>query len=453
MTGSAPIPVPRDIPLPLPADATLLQALLVVLFLLHILFVNLMVGGSVLAVICEILGLRRKEFDKLAERIAATVTVNKSLAVVFGVAPLLAINVLYTVYFYTANSLTGAAWIAVVPVVIAAFLVTYLHKYTWAQLADFKGLHIAIGTAGALLFLAVPLIFLANVNLMLFPDAWTRAGGFFSALTLPNVIPRYLHFVAASVAVAALFCLIAFTRAGYRLSDHLPGFDRNQLRRFFYGFALGASLLQLLFGPLVLVTLPSQGMSWFLILVIGVGAAAGIAAMAVMGLEIVKPAPRPAPRLIAVVSLITLTAFCMGYGRHLYRENAVAEHRELMRAVTRDYGWAVAAAQWREATGQAVTRVPMGRMIFESTCSACHAVDRVLVGPTVAEIAAIYTGNPSGIATWTDAPGRKRDGFPPMPAFRLGDEKLLAVANYMLELGSGEAAAADPAAGAKDDQE
>ena len=126
----------------------------------------------------------------------------------------------------------------------------------------------------------------------------------------------------------------------------------------------------------------------------------------------------------------------MGYGRHLYRENAIAEHRDLMRAATDEYGWAVAAAQWREATGQRRTAVPLGQKIFEGTCAACHTLDRVLVGPALREIAQLYAGNPAGIIAWTNAPGRKRDGFPIMPAFKLGDEKLEAVANYMLKLGS-----------------
>jgi cytochrome c len=461
MIASVAIPLPRDIPLPLPADSILLQALLVVLFLLHILFVNLMVGGSILAVVCEILGRRRADFDALAQRIAATVTVNKSLAVVLGIAPLLAINVLYTVYFYTANSLTGGAWISVVPLVIVAFLLTYLHKYTWEQLADFKGLHIALGAAGALLFLLIPLIFLANVNLMLFPAEWVRVDGFFSTLLLANVFPRYLHFVAASVAVAALFFVIYFSRAGFDPAAHFTGMDRAYLRRFFYGFALGASLLQLLFGPLLLMTLPSQGMSWFLILVITVGATCGVAAMVVMWREITRPLARPLPRLVTVVSLITLAAFCMGYGRHIYRENAVTDHRRQMLAATDDYGWAVAAAQWREATGQTRTAVPLGQKIFESTCAACHTLDRVLVGPAVREIAQLYTGNPAGIVTWTNAPGKKREGFPVMPAFKLGDDKLTAVANYMLALGGGDGdlqngagagadSAGDPETGAPD---
>lgn len=44
------IPVPKDIPLDLPLPEWLLVSLLIVSFLLHIIFVNLMVGGSPLSI-------------------------------------------------------------------------------------------------------------------------------------------------------------------------------------------------------------------------------------------------------------------------------------------------------------------------------------------------------------------------------------------------------------------
>jgi cytochrome c len=433
------LPIPRDIPLALPADAILLQTLLVLLFLWHILFVNLMVGGSLLTLVFEILGRRRRGFDALAKEIAGTVTVNKSLAVVFGVGPLLAINVLYTVHFYTANALTGAAWIAIVPLVTVAFLITYLHKYTWDRMP--KSWHIALGGLGAALFLVIPLIFLANINLMLFPSRWLEVRGFASAFALANAGPRYWHFLTASVAVSALFLLVYFLRAGYPIEKKLPDLTRAGLRRLFYGIALGATCAQLFFGLLVLVTLPRIGLSALLFVVIGVGVTFAATAAVLMGREVIKPADRAMPRGVAVFALITLTAFAMGYGRHIYRENALREHRRLIAAHTADVGWLTAAAQWREATGQGLTAVPLGQKIFESTCAACHAKDRVLVGPSLAEIAGLYAGNPRGIADWTNNPGKKRVGFQQMPAFRLGDEKLAAVAAYVLELGGAAAPA------------
>ncbi len=450
MDPLAGLPQPRDIPLPLPADPVLLQAVLVVTFMLHILFVNLMVGGMLIALALEIAGRRRRRWDELAHEIVKTVTVNKSLAVVLGVGPLLGINVLYTVYFYSANALTGTAWIMIVPLVTAAFLAAYAHKYSWNSLAHAPGLHLAIGGLAALLLLLIPLIFLSNVNLMLFPERWPHVRGFLSALALPNALPRYLHFLLASVAVAALFLLFWFTRPGYPLAARLPELDRPALRRLFYGIALGASAGQLLAGPLLLATLPREGMSWLLLAVIALGASLAVAAMALMWREIATPPPdfggRPAPRVgrhyAAVVVLITGAAFSMGYGRHLYRETAVAGHRAQMAQRTADHGWQVAAARWREATGVTLDKTPPGQRIFDGTCASCHAVDRVLVGPSLREIAALYAGDPAGIVRWTNAPGRKRPDFPPMPAFRLGDEKLSAVAVYMLEL------AAAPAVGA-----
>lgn len=116
------VPVPRDIPLPLPAPQAFLEVLLIVAFVAHILFVNLMVGGSLLTFALQLRGLRRPEFDRAAHVVASTVTVNKSIAVVLGVAPLLLINVLYTMHFYTANALTGIAWILLVPLISMAFL-------------------------------------------------------------------------------------------------------------------------------------------------------------------------------------------------------------------------------------------------------------------------------------------------------------------------------------------
>ena len=125
------VPIPLDLPLPLPAVRSHLEVAIVLTFLLHILFVNLMVGGSVLTFVFQLLGRRHRDYDRLARQIGATITVNKSLAVVLGVGPLLAMNALYTLYFYSANALTGAAWISIVPLVAMAFLVTSAHKYSW----------------------------------------------------------------------------------------------------------------------------------------------------------------------------------------------------------------------------------------------------------------------------------------------------------------------------------
>ena len=431
-----PMPVPKDFLLPLPAASADLQLAIVALFLAHILFVNLMVGGVLLSLAAEIRGLRRRPYDALAKKIAATVTVNKSMAVVLGVGPLLVINALYGLYFYTANSLTGRAWILIVPVVICAFLLLYLHKYSWDALADRKGLHLAIGGAGAVLLLAVPLIFLANVNLMLFPDRWIGVEGFLSALALPNVVPRFFHFTLASVAVAALFLAGWLCRPGFDFVNELPGLDRSELKREFLTVAFGATALQLLAGPLVLLTLPPHGLSWLLAGTLAVAVSFGVAALALLWRESSAQGPLSAGYWKVIV-LLGCTVGLMGVTRHLYRETAITPHRQLVAAHTAAFESAALGARMRLAAGTprlgAVdVSASVGERVFRATCMACHDVETRRVGPPLTEIVDLYTGNPDGLIAWVKAPGRKREGFQQMPPITMQDAQYRAVADYIL---------------------
>jgi cytochrome c len=443
MDPSASLPVPHDIPLPLPLDQFLLETAVVLLFLTHILFVNFMVGASTLTLVYEIVGLRKEKYDALARAWAATITVNKSLAVVLGVAPLLVVNVLYTVHFYTANSLTGSAWIMIIPLIVAAFLLGYLHYYTWDRLSQSKGLHISIGAVATAIFWLVPLIFLANINLMLFPERWTEVRGFVSAVTMQNVFPRYLHFILASLAVTGLFGAAWFGRTGFDVETRLPGFDRPKLRRRCYEIAFGATLMQFLVGTLVYFTLPAQGVSFFMTGVVLLGVVFALVALWMLWGEVVAPAARIGRRFAPIVIVLSATVTCMAMGRHLYREESLSAHRELMAESTADFQREVQAAAWRKKQGITLAKVPRGERTFQ-VCAGCHALDREKGAPTVREIQRIYAGNPTGIVAWAKSPGRKRTKFAAMPPFaHVPEADLKATAEYMLRFGQTKPAKAD----------
>jgi cytochrome c len=430
-------PIPRDFSLPLPASELELELAIIGLFLLHILFVNLTVGGSLLTLLYEWRGLRRPALDPLAREIAATVTVNKSLAVVLGVGPLLVINALYGLYFYSANSLTGSAWIMIVPLVITAFLLLYAHKYSWQTLADRKGLHLAIGGTGTVLLLFVPLVFLANINLMLFPDRWTEVEGFLSTLVLPNVLPRYLHFVLASVALTSLFLAGWFCRRRIPYADRFPGLDRGEVRRELLTTTFAATALQLLAGPIVLATLPPHGLSWLMIGNIAVGAVLGMIALVLLWNEARSASPLSL-RYWAVVVLLTGTVALMAFGRHLYREQAIAPHRALVAAHTAAFRAKSLGAQMRLAAG--VPRIGAaeqvaspGERTYRAVCMACHALEERRVGPPLIEIVELYAGNPDALIAWVRAPGKKRASYPQMPPISMQEPQYRAVASYILE--------------------
>jgi cytochrome c len=431
-------PIPRDIPLPLPANHWLLEGLLVVAFLAHILFVNLVVGGSILVLGLEIRGVRDPDFDRLAQKLAATVTVNKSLAVVLGVAPLLLINVLYTVHFYTANALTDTAWILLVPSVSAAFLLLYLHKYTWQRLAAHKGVHIAILSLAVVLFLLIPFVFLANVNLMTFPERWTGVRGFVSALALPNVLPRYVHFLGASLVLTSLFAVHYFGRPAFRMAGEFDRLTKPAVRRVFYSVAFVVSIAQFLAGPLVLFTLPSKGLHETVLGTILLGAVLAVPAVWMIWKDMTVPEPH-GKRLPFIVAYLTMTVLCMALGRHMYRALALAEHRGKVEVATKQWvrDAAQAAYDQRTRAERGAAGISEGQHGFQTTCAACHARDRVLVGPSLTEIARLYAGNPDGIVAWARAPGWKRKDGPQMPAFAsMEPAMLLQIASHMLATGA-----------------
>jgi cytochrome c len=436
------VPVPKDIPLPLPMPEWFFVVMLVISFLFHIIFVNLMLGGSLLALAAQIKGLKNKEYDVLAHEIAKTITVNKSIAVVLGIAPLLTINVLYTIYFYSANALTGLMWISVIPLVTVAFLLTYLHKYTWETLADHKAVHICILAFATVIFLFIPFIFLTNINLMLFPEKWGVLKGFMDALLLPNVFPRYLHFIFSSLAVTGLFLFWYNSRKSYPFESLYTKFTRYDIQKKGYSLALTASLCQFVIGPLVLLTLPSKGMGWNLILVILSGVVIALPAVWMIWKRLTGPRETIEKGFYKIAFMLGITVLCMGSGRQIYRANSLAKHQELVKVKTAEFQVLrkKAAAKMKAAqAGENVSGLSdaeRGQNVFNQYCASCHKADTKLVGPPVTEMASIYKDNKSALQKWIKNPGKKRADAIQMPGFesQLNQEQLDQLAEYILNI-------------------
>ncbi|MDG1813655.1 MAG: cytochrome-c peroxidase, partial [Porticoccaceae bacterium] len=76
-----------------------------------------------------------------------------------------------------------------------------------------------------------------------------------------------------------------------------------------------------------------------------------------------------------------------------------------------------------------------GEIAYLGVCTGCHSYTGRLIGPSVEVIQAMYAGNPQGLADYINAPVKKRNNFPEMPAQNyLDSETQLAVAKYMLQV-------------------
>lgn len=198
-----------DLFLALPLPESWLEGLLFLTFGLHLLFVLLMLGTAMLGFVFFLKAwLERDAAGQLWNKKVVTTHLGlKSLAVVLGVGPLLLIQVRYSHAFFTATGLFAYAWLAVIPLLIVAFLTidAFGHK-----IAGRPWLPLLCGAVGLGALLTVPAIFTSALSLMerqgFWPD-FAAKGPHFDAVFSPHWLLRYLHILGAALVFGAAFHL------------------------------------------------------------------------------------------------------------------------------------------------------------------------------------------------------------------------------------------------------
>jgi hypothetical protein len=188
------------------------EGLDLVTFVAHLLFMNVMFGGSIIALL-SLRAQKRGGVSPVPEELSARLPTLLALTVNLGVAPLLFIQVLYGHFLYTSTILMAVFWLSVILLVILAYYLLYIYDFKYRALEGRRGL--ILGLSMALLF-CVSFIFSNAMTMMIVPATWTayfgNAQGTLLNLSDPTLIPRYLHFVLAALAVGGLF--IAFLGYG-----------------------------------------------------------------------------------------------------------------------------------------------------------------------------------------------------------------------------------------------
>jgi hypothetical protein len=230
----------------IPAPWGLFELLLSLTFAAHLLVMNAALGGTLLALFTP--GPGRSAAGDLARRLPTTVAITVNL----GVPPLLFASVLYGQYLYTAAILTAVTWLSLFMVVMAAYALLYVFQPR--ATAPASGVVVALA---ALLLLAASFILVNVSTLSLRPEVWKayfeHPGGTILNLDDPTLLPRWLHFVIASMAVGGLFLALTNRKAAGR-GDPVAA-DRVRLG---LGWFNRATMVQLLVGLWFFFSLPEN---------------------------------------------------------------------------------------------------------------------------------------------------------------------------------------------------
>lgn len=247
--------IPNSDPIGLPAPAWLLQFLLILTFVLHLLAMNLLVGGVVIMGIAHRRGKSSPFYEKLAERLSRALPPTMAMTITLGIAPLLFVQVLYGQAFYTTSILMAWPWLAIVPLLIVSYYGLYIVQFKPEWLGNYRT---AISWMSALIILFIGLLFTSNSVLILDPSKW---GPMYAAsdtglrLELANngIWARYLHSIVAGFAVSGLG--LGFLAKLYAKDD--PEWSREATA---YGgkWFVNGTLVNLIVGMWFLFSIPKE---------------------------------------------------------------------------------------------------------------------------------------------------------------------------------------------------
>ncbi len=314
--------IPHPDPLPLAGPPALNWFLLTLTFLLHMIAMNVMLGGSIISVT---LSGRTEPQRKLQAFLAKAMPAMVATTVTLGVAPLLLTQVSYGRLFFASSVLMAWYWGAVIFILILAYYGTYLVSFKGSALG---GLRRPVLALTALLFLAIAFIYTNNMTLMLHPGRFAELyaanpGGSNLNLADGTVIPRLLHMVFGALAVAGF--IIACWGVLRLAKDEESG--RYALRLGGNWF-LAATLVNFAFGIWWMVALPREIMLRFMgrsplasaALAFGVILAFVTLALVFVGMRRAQP-KKP---LIAAAVLLLGTLIAMVLARDEVRQGALA---------------------------------------------------------------------------------------------------------------------------------
>jgi len=254
MDPSRLIPAPDTLPVPW----GWFQILLLLTFVLHLLFMNAMLGTAIIALVSHLK--KPKSALPVTADISRKLPYTIAFTVNLGVPPLLFLQVLYGHFFYVSSVLMAVYWISIIALLLIAYYSAYIYDFKYEALGAPRLFFIS---ATVLIFLFIAFMFSNNLTLMLHPERWAqyfhKPAGNILNLSDQTLLPRYLHFITASVAVGGLFLALVGRFKRSMGTARQREYIELGLNWFCY-----ATMGQVIIGIWFLISLPSKTMALFL---------------------------------------------------------------------------------------------------------------------------------------------------------------------------------------------
>ncbi len=302
--------IPTLDPNPLPAPYWVFKLLLIGTFFLHILAMNLMLGGAVLALALRRLSKNREQGNRMFVDLSKKLPVLLPATITLGIAPLLFLQVLYGQFFYTSSVIVAWPWFLVLLFLTLAYYGFYYASFNSGQYLDKASMAVLLSV---LLLFVIGFTYTNNLTLSLAPSRWAAKyfkgpSGWNLNWSEPTLVPRFLHFFVAAVAMGGLLLVFMAFAKWRRDREYARGLLQFGGKAFMF-----ATMAQFLVGIWFLATLSKQirmlflGDSAIATVLLVVGVIGGVGAIFLMAEALRKENIRLAayyvPGIIGVVIL------------------------------------------------------------------------------------------------------------------------------------------------------
>jgi len=313
--------IPAMDPNPLPAPYWVFKLLLLVTFFLHILAMNFVLGGGVLALVAKWGSRNRENGARLFLDVGKKLPVFLPATITLGIAPLLFLQVLYGQYFYTSSIVMAWPWFLVLVFLTLAYYGFYYVSYRGSQQRGKAG---RVMLCSVLLLFLVGFLFSNNLTLSQAPSRWAEKyfanpAGWNLNLTEPTLLPRFLHFFIAAVAVGGLLLVFMALARWKRDVEYARQLLQSGGKAFMY-----ATMAQFVVGIVFLVSLPRELRMLFMgdnplaTILLLVGIAGGIGMIFLMSDALRKERIRIAAFYVPAIGAVVIA--CMSIMRDILRD-------------------------------------------------------------------------------------------------------------------------------------
>jgi cytochrome c len=409
----------------------LVKYLILIVYFIHIPFISLLLGGTLLSVFFRLLAVANPQsrFRQVSRDFIEVLIFRKTAGIILGVLPLIVLTLIEGQVFYDANIAVVKFLMYATVLISAGITLAYFYQYSFQMAEENVWLQLFSGLSALFFLLLGYFIFSVNSALIFDPGRWANVTAVSKFLFSWNVIARYLHFLSAALAVSGL-AMVFFSFNWKETRRELEPEYASYLQKLGGGISLAFTLLQpvLIFWNLITLPDPTLTAEVFICTLLV------LFLLLLISLRLYRMVMDQKTQLgTGAFILFVLVLVGMIVNDHIAREAAIQNHTRLLITRSDEIESEREAEREVEKAASIQPDLAVGEQVFKAQCTACHRFDQRIVGPPYNSVLGKYKNNTDGLIQFIRNPNKVNPDYPAMPKLGLAEKEIKSVAAYLLQ--------------------